>query len=198
LQGWFAPNITDDNSRGLGRWGSDDVVLYLKTGHNRIHAATGFIAEVVKLSSSQMTDIDLKAIATYLKSLTEASDPPASLDARDPRMLAEQAIYRDQCSACHGLDGHGIPHLFPSLAESSVVLAEDPATLVRIVLRGARSVATAAEPTAPGMPSYGGQLANEQVSPVLTSIRNGWGAGASAVSSGVVASARSRLASRPD
>jgi mono/diheme cytochrome c family protein len=198
LQGWFAPNITDNKSTGLGAWTSDDVVLYLKTGHNRIDAATGPMAEVVELSSSQMTDIDLKAIATYLKSLTEAGEPPASLYASDPRMVAGQAIYRDQCSACHGLDGHGIPQLFPSLAKSSVIAAEDPATLIRIVLRGARSVATAAEPTAPGMPSYAEQLNDEQVAAVLTFIRNGWGTGASAVSSSVVASARSRLASRPD
>jgi mono/diheme cytochrome c family protein len=198
LQGWFAPNITDDKSTGLGGWNGDDIVLYLKTGHNRIEAATGPMAEVVELSSSQMTDTDLKAIATYLKSLTEAGDAPASLDARDPRMVAGQAIYRDQCSACHGLDGDGTPQLFPSLAKSSGVLAQDPASLIRVVLRGARSAGTAAEPTAPGMPSYGEQLDDEQVAAVLTFIRNGWGRGAPAVSSSAVASARSHLASRPD
>jgi mono/diheme cytochrome c family protein len=198
LQGWFAPNITDRNSEGLGHWTSADIVLYLKTGHNRIGAATGPMAEIVELSSSQMTDSDLKAIAMYLKSLTAASEPAASLDAHDPRMVAGQAIYRDQCSACHGLDGHGIAQLFPSLADSSIVQAEDPATLIRIVLRGARSAATAAEPTAPGMPSYGEQLDDEQVAAVLTFIRNGWGSGASAVPPGVVASARSHLASRSD
>jgi mono/diheme cytochrome c family protein len=198
LQGWFAPNITYDNGTGLGRWSSDDVVLYLKTGHNRIDAATGPMAEVVELSSSHMTDADLRAIATYLKTLTQASDAPASLDAGDPRMVAGRAIYRDQCSACHGLDGDGTPQLFPSLAKSSVVLADDPASLIRVVLRGARSAATAAEPTAPGMPSYGEQLGDEQVAAVLTFIRNGWGRGGSAVSPSVVASARSRLASRTD
>jgi mono/diheme cytochrome c family protein len=198
LQGWFAPNITDDNAVGLGRWTSDDVVTYLKSGHNRISAATGPMAEVVALSSSHMTDADVKAIATYLKSLTDVSDPPAPLGARDPRMVAGQAIYRDQCSACHGLDGHGTPQLFPSIADSSVVQAEDPSTLVRIVLRGTRSVATAAEPTAPGMPSYGWQLDDAEVGAVLTYIRNAWGTGASAVSADVVANARSRLASRSD
>ena len=74
-------------------------------------------------------------------------------------MAAGQAIYRDQCSACHGLDGKGVPKLFPSLAESLAgsLRAIRPA-LIRVVLRGARSVATAAEPTAPGMPSFGWQL----------------------------------------
>jgi hypothetical protein len=47
------------------------------------------------------------------------------------------------------------------------------------------------------MTSYGGQLDDDQVAVVLPLIRNGSGAGASAVSPGVVANARSRLAPRP-
>lgn len=198
LQGWFAPNITNDNDRGLGRWSSDDVVSYLKSGHSRFSAASDLMAEVVELSTSQMTDGDLRAIATYLKSLAGTVDSPAPISANDPRMTAGQAIYRDQCSACHALDGHGTPFLFPSIAESSVVRAQDPATLIRIVLRGARSATTATEPTAPGMPAYGTQLNDAQVAAVLTYIRNGWAAGASAVWPDEVARARVLLASRPD
>jgi len=89
-------------------------------------------------------------------------------------MVAGQAIYRDQCSACHGLDGRGIPQLFPSLADSAMVRSSDPTSLVRILLRGAQSLATSAEPTAPGMPSYGWQLDDAQAAAVLTYIRNAW------------------------
>ena len=32
LQGWYAPNITNDERRGLGGWSIDDIVAYLKTG----------------------------------------------------------------------------------------------------------------------------------------------------------------------
>jgi mono/diheme cytochrome c family protein len=196
LQGWFAPDITDDRNLGLGDWTRDEVVGYLRTGHNRISAATGPMAEVVELSTSQMTDADLAAIATYLKSVASTSELPAALSAGDPRAIAGAAIYRDQCSACHGLDGRGTPLLFPSLADSSLVRAQDPASLVRVVLRGARSVGTAAEPTAPGMPAYGAQLDDAQVAAVLTYIRNGWGRGSSPVSEDVVARARSQLAAR--
>jgi len=113
-------------------------------------------------------------------------------------MVAGRAIYRDQCSACHALDGHGTPELFPSIAGSSVVRSENSATLIRIVLRGARSVATDSEPTAPGMPSYGWQLNDAQVAAVLTYIRNSWGAAALAVSDSDVQQARSELALRAD
>jgi mono/diheme cytochrome c family protein len=198
LQGWFAPDITNDTRLGLGGWAINDVVAYLKTGHNRVTAATGPMAEEITLSSSRMSDADLKAIATYLKSLPGRQDASKPLPSDDPVMAAGGAIYRDQCSACHGLDGHGVPLLFPSMAESSMVRSDDPTTLIRIVLRGARSVATAAEPTAPGMPSYGWQLDDDQVAAVLSYVRNTWGAAAPALSTQDVARARSQLASRPD
>ena len=34
LQGWLAPNITGDTRRGIGGWTIDEIVAYLKTGHN--------------------------------------------------------------------------------------------------------------------------------------------------------------------
>jgi mono/diheme cytochrome c family protein len=198
LQGWFAPNITNDRRVGLGGWTADDVVAYLKTGHNRVTAATGPMAEAISLSTSHMSDADLKAIAIYLKSLPGRTEAPKPLSSDDPVMAAGGAIYRDQCSACHGLDGRGVPLLFPSLADSSMARSDDPTTLIRIVLRGARSVATAAEPTAPGMPSYGWQLDDGQVAAVLTYVRNTWGAAAPAVSAQAVGRARSDFASRTD
>jgi|SRR5215468_6588010 len=198
LQGWFAPNITGDAAHGLGHWSSEDLVGYLKSGHNRISAATGPMAEVVALSSSQMTKTDLRAIANYLKSLEGEPPSPTSFTVDQSLMRAGSAIYRDQCSACHGLDGHGTPLLFPSLAESSLVRADDPRTLIRIILRGARSVSTASEPTAPAMPAYGWQLADAQVAAVLTYIRNSWGGAAVEVSADDVADARTQLASRAD
>src|SRR6202000_3005222 len=102
--------------------------------------------------------------------------PP--LPANDPAMIAGTAIYRDQCSACHGIDGKGVAELFPSIADSSMVKSDDPTTSIRIVLRGARSVGTQTQPTAPGMPSYGRQLDDAQIAAVLTYMRNGWGAAA--------------------
>jgi mono/diheme cytochrome c family protein len=174
LQGWFAPDITNDNGSGLGRWSVQDITAYLRTGHNRTTAATGPMAEEIAHSSSQMTDGDLVAIATYLKSLPGRQNSPVPVQGSDPAMVAGQAIYRDQCSACHALDGRGIPQLFPSLADSAMVRSSDPTTLIRILLRGAQSVATKGEPTSPGMPPYAWQLNDAQVAAVLTYIRNAW------------------------
>jgi mono/diheme cytochrome c family protein len=198
LQGWSAPDVTNDTRLGLGAWSKQDLVAYLKSGHNRVTAATGPMGEVVTLSTAFMKDSDLGAIATYLKSLPGKADTPAVLAANDPVMTSGAAIYRDQCSACHGLDGKGIAELFPSVADSSMVKSDDPTTSIRIVLRGARSVGTNAQPTASGMPSYGKQLDDDEVGAVLTYLRNTWGGAAAAVTPEQVSNVRRDTALRPD
>src|SRR6202140_932951 len=198
LQGWFAPDITGDNSQGLGQWSEADITGYLKTGHNRMTAATGPMAEEVVNATSQYSDDDLKAIATYLKSLPGRQDQAAPANAESPAMTAGQAIYRDQCSACHGIDGRGVAMLFPSLAQSSLAHASDPTSAIRLVLRGGRRVATNAEPTAPGMPPFGWQLNDDQVAAVLTYVRNAWQTAAAPVSAETVGRARDKLRTRAD
>ena len=200
IDGWFGPNITNDAERGLARWSVEDVVEYLAKGHNRWEAAAGPMAEEIADSSSRMRESDLRAIALYLKDQPgrsagrEASTGEAPLSARDPEMVAGAAIYRDLCSACHQSDGRGVPYLIPSLAGSSAIASRDGTTLVRLVLEGARSVATDAEPTAPAMPGFGSQLSDEQAACVLTYIRNSWSHAAPAVAASEVHSARATLA----
>jgi mono/diheme cytochrome c family protein len=145
-----------------------------------------------------MTDGDLHAIATYLKAVPGRAEAASPVPASNPMMVAGDAIYHDVCSACHAPNGDGVPFLFPSLANSSSVLSADPTTLIRVVLRGARSAATSREPTAPGMPPFGWQLDDDQIAAVLTYIRNSWGAAAPAVSPGEVGKARLALAARED
>jgi mono/diheme cytochrome c family protein len=198
LQGWSAPDITNDTRLGLGKWSNEDLVSYLRSGHNRVTAATGPMGEVVSLSTAHMRDPDLNATATYLKSLPDKSAGTSPPPIKDPAMMAGAAIYRDQCSACHGLDGKGVAELFPSVADSSMTRSDDPTTSIRIILRGARSVGTSAQPTAPGMPSYGRQLDDNEVAAVLTYIRNSWGGTASPVSSEQVSRVRRDTALRPD
>jgi mono/diheme cytochrome c family protein len=197
LQDWFAPDITGDDAQGLGRWSEADIAGYLKTGHNRISAATGPMAEEVIDSTSKYNDDDLNAVAIYLKALP-GQQPATPVPAERTAMQAGEAIYRDQCSACHGLEGQGVPMLFPSLAQSSLARASDPTSAIRLVLRGGRSVATDAEPTAPGMPAFGWQLDDAQVAAVLTYVRNAWKTAGAPVSADAVGTARKQLSRRSD
>jgi mono/diheme cytochrome c family protein len=195
LQGWFAPNITADNHKGIGRWSVEDIANYLKTGTNPDAIATGDMSEEVVHSSSHLTDADLQAIAMYLKSVGSAGESAATpLAATDPHMVAGQAIFKDNCAGCHTDAGTGIPGLFAKLAGSHAVQSDDPTTLIRVVVAGSQGVATSGAPTAPAMPSFSWRLDDAQVASVLTYIRNAWGNAAAPVSSDQVSAVKTSLA----
>lgn len=156
------------------------------------------MAEEVSLSSSRMSAADLAAIATYLKDQPGLDDVTSTLSPNDPAFAAGGAIYRDVCSACHAIDGRGVPNLYPALADLSLLRSKDPTSAIRILLRGARSVSTAQEPTAPAMPAYGWQLSDQQAAAVLTYARNAWGVSAPPVTDDEVKRARTSLAWRSD
>jgi mono/diheme cytochrome c family protein len=190
VQGWFAPDITDSTTLGIGNWTATDVVAYLKSGHNRFAAASGPMGEEVTNSSSQMTDSDLAAIATFLKNVPGESVATRPLDSHAPVMMAGAAIYQDLCSACHNADGTGVAYLIPSLAGASSVASREPTSILRVVIHGAQSVATAHEPTGPAMPAFGWQLSDAQIAAVATYIRNSWGHAAPAIEASAVQKAR--------
>jgi mono/diheme cytochrome c family protein len=195
IDDWTAPNITNDQQSGLGKWSVDDIVQYLKNGQTRTTTASGPMRDVIENSTSKMAEADLKAIAVYLKERGSAGTPaPAAVPASDPRMQVGQAIFVDTCSACHTRNGAGIEHMFPRLADNAIVKQSDPTTLMRIVLTGVRGAGTEAFPTSPAMPSFGYRLDDNQVAAVVTYIRNSWGNNASAVDAGMVKTLRSHVA----
>lgn len=199
LQGWHAPNLTNDNYRGLGRWSADDIVAYLKTGHTDAAAASGPMAEEVALSSSRITDEDLHAIAIYLKDRPDSgAAKPAPIAATDPAMKVGGAIYADECSACHAPKGDGVSGLIPSLAGSAAVQAAAPTSVLHVLLRGVRSVGTQGAPTASAMPPFNWLLTDDQVAAVATYVRNAWGNAAPAVTAADASRARASLTGRSD
>ncbi|MBV8914186.1 MAG: cytochrome c [Acetobacteraceae bacterium] len=194
LQGWFAPNITNDERTGLGKWSVDEVVQYLQTGHNSWAAASGPMAEVVQYSTSRLKTDDLHAIAVYLKD-QPGQGGTATATATN---AAGEAIYKDSCAACHFGNGEGQARMYPRLALGPFVQSAEPTTLIRVVLEGMRSVGTPGQPTAPAMPAYGWKLDDAEVAAVVTYVRNAWGNAASAVGADDVAKMRKELAQRGD
>jgi mono/diheme cytochrome c family protein len=198
LQGWFAPDITNDRRRGIGAWSVEDVVTYLKTGHNRFTAASGPMAEVVMDSTSKLTDDDLNAIAVYLKDQPVPNTAEAAGDPDGGVMKNGGAIYAVQCAACHAPDGSGVDGLFPMLKGSAVVQSTDPVSILHVVLRGARSAATDPAPTAAAMPSFGWTLSDSDAAAVATYVRNAWGNRAPPVDAATVGKTRRALEQRAD
>jgi mono/diheme cytochrome c family protein len=197
LQGWFAPNLSADERIGIGRWSKDDLVQYLKTGANSWTLASGPMAEAVSHSTSQMTDSDLAAIATYLKDRSGNTPAHSTAGADQDTMRAGGAIYKDNCAACHRDNGTGDSGLFPRLAGSPLVQSVDPTTLVRVVLEGSRAVSTPGAPTAPAMPAFDWRLNDDQVAAVISYVRNAWGNSAASLDAAAIKNARSSLAASP-
>ena len=190
LQDWYAPDLAGELRSGLGNWSADDIVQFLKVGRNNRTAAYGPMAEVITNSTSKLNDGDLKAIATYLKDM---SAPPSAKKPSKPDsklVRAGEAIYIDNCSACHRSNGEGTPGTFPPLKGDAAAQGSDPTTVIRVILDGTRAVATDARPTPLSMPSFKWKLSNEEVAAVASYVRSAWGNAAPAVSADDVQSMR--------
>jgi mono/diheme cytochrome c family protein len=106
-------------------------------------------------------------------------------------------IYVDNCAACHRSNGEGARGAFPQIAGNPFVLLTDPSPMIRLVLGGSTLPATAAAPSALGMPAFGWRLSDLQVAQLLTFIRGGWGNQASSVSAAQVAAVRAQIERTP-
>jgi len=99
-------------------------------------------------------------------------------------------LYQQICAACHMPDGTGVSGMQPPLVGSSVV-AGDPATLIRAVLRGPASVLPANRPKyANAMPPFAAAMNDADMADTLTFVRKAFGKGAPAVTARDVARLR--------
>ena len=56
LDAWYAPDLRGDLRTGLGGWSKDDLVDFLKAGHNKVDTAFGSMVDVVNNSTPYMSD----------------------------------------------------------------------------------------------------------------------------------------------
>ncbi|MEO8748440.1 MAG: cytochrome c [Rhodanobacter sp.] len=189
---WIAPSLGDNLRDGVGGWSSADIVEYLETGSNDKSASAGPMTDVVMNSTQFLEKGDLAAIAAFLKLRPESTDksPPdhATLDAA--ALARGQALYTDNCTACHMPDGRGLAKVFPPLRGSSAIQAGKAGTVIHVVLAGARMAAPTAKPTGLAMPGFGWKLDDREVADVVNYIRNGWGNSAPPVDADAVAAVR--------
>ncbi|HEV6968269.1 cytochrome c [Roseateles sp.] len=190
---WFAPDITPNRRRGIGGWDRATLTEFLRDGRNVHSAASGEMGEVVAFSTSQMTDGDLAAVADYLGSLP--ASPEGTVTGPSAAVMNQgEAIWQDSCSACHRMQGQGVPRVFPPLKGNPNVQQSDPTTVLHFVLAGTRRVPTAHAPTPLAMPAFDWKLSDGQIAAVATYVRNSWGNAALGVQASDVAELRARLA----
>lgn len=170
LENWFAPNIRGGEYGGIAHWEERDIVEFLKNGRARHTAPMQRMGEVVVLSTQNLNETDLRAVAIYLKSLDD--DPPEDQVAPDVRRLeAGAGLYFDNCAACHAADAAGVPYVFASLTTSNKVHAKDASTAIRIILGGARAQPTDNAPSMLAMPPFAWKLTDAQIADLLTYLR---------------------------
>lgn len=174
---WFAPGLGGNLRDGVGSWSNAEIVEYLKTGANLKSASVGPMTEVVMNSTQYLTMADLDAIATYLKQRPAAptKSPPEVAALGADALARGQALYIDNCTACHMDDGRGVAGVFPPLAGSSAIQADEAGTDVHVVLSGSRMAAPASKPTGLAMPAFGWKFDNAQMVDVINYIRHAWG-----------------------
>jgi mono/diheme cytochrome c family protein len=197
IEGWYAPNITSDGHQGIGSWSIDQIVTFLKDGITpTAGVALGPMKETIDASLRHLSEQDLRAIATYLKSVTgrETYKPAGPQTATSDGAQ----IYLSYCASCHHVDGLGVPGIIPALSGNGAVKAQGPENAVRVVLGGVE----ASHGLAP-MPAVGAGMSNQQVANVINYIRTSWGNGAPAnTGAGLVGDLRGKthtlLAGNPD
>jgi len=183
LDGWSAPNLHNDARTGLGQWSEAELVEFLKTGHNRFGTAFGSMSDVVNNSTPYMSDDDIAAIASYLKSLAPTESQPAyTYDAAATTALksgkpgsAGGQVYLARCAACHGADGKGAAPYLPPIAGNPTLLDKDPVSLINVVLNGSAPLVVRGTPDAYRMPQFRVQMSDQEVADVVMFIRDAWG-----------------------
>jgi alcohol dehydrogenase (quinone), cytochrome c subunit len=189
LDAWSAPNLRSDLRTGLGAWSLDDIVTFLKSGHNDKGVAFGSMLDVVNNSTPYLSDEDIRAMAAFLKSLP-ATAPEAQFvydDAATKTLeggksqQAGAAIYLGACAPCHGIDGKGQAPFMPPLAGNPAVLDANPSSLINLVLNGADPLVVKGVPDAYRMPQFRIQLNDEAIGEVLSFVRGAWGNDATGV-----------------
>lgn len=166
LDGWYAPDI-----RG-SRYDKQALIDLLKTGRSQHQAVSGPMAEVITHSSQYFSDADLASIATYLTGLDD--EAPAARGNRAYASAGGKADYAMYCSTCHGNDGRGNDHVIPSLIGNQTVLAEDPSSLLNVLLHGAEPPITQGN-IGYHMPGYGWTLNDQQIAELVNTLRASWG-----------------------
>lgn len=174
IDGWYALNLTSNPLTGLGKWSAEDIARYLKTGSYKDKTAVlGPMVEVVHNSTGKMTDADLLAMGTYLKSIPSNSSLSEDRKKVDATHLAGAKLYIENCSGCHQSSGRGISGVIPPLAGNPVVMAEQPNDIIKVMIRGIKR-----RDGYIAMPSFASRLNDQEILEISNYVRSSWSNGA--------------------
>ena len=169
---WYAPNITSDVNSGIGSWSQDELVEYLRTGDARGKAqAAGSMGEAVEHSFRYLSDADLNAIATYVRTVPAIHDS-ADQNSRfgfgrasselgllrgkngiqaDSGTPTGAELFQGNCASCHSPLGQGSRDgYYPSLFSNSVLGSRNANNLIAAILNGVNRTSSKGQAYMPG------------------------------------------------
>jgi mono/diheme cytochrome c family protein len=187
IRRWSAVNLTPGKN-GLAAWSVNDLVKYLQTGFSPRAGTFGPMNDVIVNSLRKLTSDDVRAMAVYLKS--QPVDEYRGEGIPPEQTSAGAAIYKARCEKCHSASGRGGMFSGPPLAGSAVVQAEDPASLINIILYGPETPTGVSFGSWETMQPYNEVLNDSEVASVSNYIRGSWGNRTSAVKAAAVAEQR--------
>ncbi len=190
IRTWSAANLTSAAS-GLGPWPVEQIAKYLKLGHSTKAGIFGPMNEVIINSLQHLTEEDTKAMAVYLKSLPPLGESPTQTIS-DEQRTAGGALYKTHCDECHSNSGRGAFLKAPPVAASAIVQAANPASLLNVILYGAKVGAGSPSPFGAweDMPSFQSKMTDAEIATLANFLRTNWDNRGGAVSAADVAKQR--------
>jgi mono/diheme cytochrome c family protein len=189
--GWRAYNITSDPRSGIGAWSEADLAHYLSMGHaDGRGTATGPMGEAVDDSLQYLTQSDIAAIVTYVRSVSAVatSELPEPKANPAPSSYAQgvaanvdpigRAVYAGACAGCH--DWTGVSPVIPYASLIGVRSVNDPTAtnVVQIILSGAHRQFSDTRTT---MPAFGSAYSDQEIASLANYVTARFGAQPSAV-----------------
>jgi mono/diheme cytochrome c family protein len=187
IRRWSAVNLTSAKD-GLGAWSVNDLAKYLQTGSSTRAGTFGPMNEVIVNSLKRLLPEDVKAMAVYLKSLPAQNYRGESVSLE--QVKSGESVYKDRCEKCHSASGRGGMFSGPPVVGSSVVQAEDPASLINIILFGPETPKDVSFGSWETMQPYNELLNDSQVAAVCNYVRGSWGNSGSTVTAADVSRQR--------
>jgi mono/diheme cytochrome c family protein len=198
--GWRAYNITADPKSGVGAWSDTDLGHYLALGHaDGRGTATGPMGEAVDHSLRYLSESDIAAMVTYLRSVSAiaTSDLPEPKAVAAPASYAQgvagnvdsrgKSVYAGACAGCH--DWTGVSPVIPYATLTGVRSVNDPTAInvVQIILSGAHRHASDSRTD---MPAFGSAYSDTEIASLANYVTARFGAQPSAVTAENIATLR--------
>lgn len=138
------------------------------------------------MNRNRMKIFSLSALLMFLVTVTTT----VAQDTTKPK--SGEQVYKQNCLACHQVNGSGVPNLAPTLKKTSYVNG-DKTKLINIVLKGFNEdVEIEGETFANPMPAFK-QLSDDEIAKVLTYIRSNFGNDSKPVLADEVKSERAKM-----